>query len=191
MRADAAYCMAMRATFVAAMMSSSIVHASPTVDVVTGISIPLHDDAWTRDADLGVLLGARANFGVVFTTLAWKYVVQDRRYDRLDAGRALVGVVGRRRFGQFTIESRAALGLDTLRATSTVRGTRGTDWDTGMAFEVAADIWMPLGGGALGIDLGIPVAVHSTRLGADDPSQSIPSYVTVDLAAVLFVRLGH
>lgn len=148
---------------------------------VLGFLLPLGDDDYENVVDPGPKLGLRAGAAVgslgFELGLDWEPIQHDLGTETLDVDihrlRALVGVRGLLRLaGGGWGFVRFAAGIDHVM--TSVEGTvlgfavESEEDDTGLALEPGVGIVFPLGGVALGGQLGLPMSFHDEDDSADN-----------------------
>lgn len=193
-RAHGMYGVDMRAALFAIVLAASPSHADSFVEAGGGIFAPLASDDWQRRAAgslkaflRGGMDGPASWMGAVDASN-----VETRSFDYMYRFRAMAGRRWTSRRDRAVIVGRLLGGLEIIHTRTTITapsfaGT-GTTTSPGVSVEAAIGAWQSFGEIEVGIEAALPLAIHRTDGGNDDPDRVGIEHVSVDFDLLVGVR---
>lgn len=178
---------------VGALLAEGVAFADPSVEIAGGVAIPAATDDWKGRVDTGWKIAARGT-----TTVSDQLAVVGIEFARFptrscafDRGRLMVGLAHNWMLDEVSVSARIAVGPDLLSTACpggfpTVDPDPARQFDLGVGGELAATVWLVEGVVDVGIEVGLPLAVHWHGGGGDGPNYD---YVGMDLDLLLAFRI--
>ena len=182
------------------LLAPAAAHADQILEIGGGIAVPMSDDEYTDYVETSPTLFIRVGggapigglFSVDFTPLAAK--AESLNFNRL---RFQGHITVRKSVApKVELSGRFGAGLDLIHESFdlTLGGAHfeGSDTDLGLALEVAGGAWFTVGasgGVQIGVEVALPISIHSTEGNPNDPNNARFDYTSVDLDVLGGVRL--
>lgn len=182
--------------------SSHAAHADAFLEFAGGLAAPVSNSDWTNAVDPSLKLAARLGGGGPglggMASIDWTPLSEKQDVYTLQRFRILGHLTFRSRVAaKVTLAGRIGAGIDLVHEDTdvTVFGVhvQGSDSDVGIAIEPAGGAWFDVGSAQLGVELGIPIGIHTSKGNANnpnDPNDAKIDYTSVDLDVLFGVRLG-